>query len=327
MSPSSTWRGVHFRILRDSQAQQLLDVIEELAEVGVNVIIAEVDYSFAFARLQNARYQFREEGIHAPVSQQIARALVQKAKTCGIRLIPEFNCLGHQGINPCRYPLLELHRDFDETPGHENIPTRAWCPQHPGVMPVVLPLIDEIIDVFEADAFHVGMDEVLEIASPLCPRGCSQHNPAELFAGVVKQLHDHVTKKRGLPMLMWGDRLVQQSAIPGANHHEASANGTHEAVHLIPRDIIVCVWRFRSSRDYHGVYPSIRHFLDHGFKVWPAGGWLWENASPFSQHALEVRKQNTDVLGFLCTTWHQITPLKAPISPSICDILPLWENT
>jgi hypothetical protein len=312
-------------MLRDSQAQQLLGVIEELAEVGVNVIIAEVDYSFAFAKAETARYQFREEG-HPPVSQQITKALATKARSCGIRLIPQFNCLGHQGINSCRYPLLELHQDFDETPGHDNIPTRAWCPQHPGVMPVVLPLIDEIIDVFEADAFHVGMDEVLQIASPLCARGCAQNNPAELFAGVVNQLHDHLTKKRGLPMLMWGDRLVPQSAIPGATHHEASANGTHAAIHLIPRDITVCDWRFRSSRDYHGVYPSIRHFLDHGFKVWPAGGWLWENASPFSQHALELRNQTPDVLGFLCTTWNHIAPLKAPTSPSIRDILPLWEN-
>ncbi len=312
-------------MLRESQARQLLGVIEKLADVGVNVIIAEVDYSFAFARPETARYQFREAG-HAPVSQQTAKALLKKARSCGIRLIPEFNCLGHQGINACRYPLLELHRDFDETPGHDDIPTRAWCPQHPGVMPVVLPLIDEIIGVFEADAFHAGMDEVLQIASPLCPRGCAQNNPAELFAGVVNQLHDHLTKKRALPMLMWGDRLVPQSTIPGANDHEASSNGTHGAIHLIPKDIIVCDWRFRKLSDYHGVYPSVRYFLDHGFKVWPAGGWLWENASPFSQHALELRKQNTDVLGFLCTTWNHITPLKAPISPSICDILPLWKN-
>jgi|UniRef100_UPI003782F7AE hypothetical protein len=68
MLPSPTWRGIHFRILRDSQAQQLLGVIEELAEVGVNVIIAEVDYSFAFAKAETARYQFREEGIHPSAS-------------------------------------------------------------------------------------------------------------------------------------------------------------------------------------------------------------------------------------------------------------------
>ncbi|MCX6876220.1 MAG: family 20 glycosylhydrolase [Verrucomicrobia bacterium] len=320
-------RGVHFRVLRDSLAQQLIDEIPNLARRGVNVIVVEIDYSFEFARPENRPYCYKEEGKDA-VSQHRAEALVRQARENGIRLIPEFNCLGHQGINTSIYPLLALNPDFDETPGYPNIPTRAWCPRHPGVMPVVLGLIDEIIDVFQADAIHVGMEEVLEISSPLCPRGCMHYHPAELFAGVVMDLHTHIVWRRGLEMLMWGDRLLDIRYQPGANVHDASANWTHRAISLIPtKQVVICDWHYNlppgNPRDR---YPSIQRFLDHGFKVWPTCGTQPSSAKPFSDYSRCMREQNPDVLGFLCTTWNVIAfPGAADTSP-IKEIIPDWKE-
>lgn len=327
MTPSTTWRGVHLILHRESQAQDLLKALKPLADIGVNVVIVEVDYCMAFTKEENRLYTFREEG-KPPVSKKTAGDLVDEAREVGIRLIPQFDCLGHQGFHDPPLPLLHNNPSFEEPrmPGGDeyNLP-RSWCALHPDVMPVVLRLIDEIIDVFNADAFHVGMDEVMRIASPACPR-CAHHDPGELLAGVVKQLHAHITGEKGLPMLMWGDRLVPQSAIPGANRNEASDNGTHTAIDLISKDIVICDWRYRSFDEYQRAYPSVGYFLSHGFKIWPSGGWKCKNVKSFHEHALALRKETTDVVGFLCTTWDKIAIADAASSPSIRDVLPTWKN-
>ena len=79
-------------------------------------------------------------------------------------------------------------------------------------------MMDELIDAFEADAFHVGMDEVLVIASKQCPR-CNDKTPAEAFAKAVNDYHRHLVEEKKVTMLMWGDRLID------ANVHEAMTAG------------------------------------------------------------------------------------------------------
>ena len=108
------------------------------------------------------------------VSKASAHRLAQAARANGIRLIPQINCLGHQSWSSNTLPLLVKYPQFDETPGmypnNKDIYCRSWCPQNPEVNKVVFALADEMIDAFEADAFHVGMDEVFIVGSDYCPR-------------------------------------------------------------------------------------------------------------------------------------------------------------
>lgn len=53
---------------------------------------------------------------------------------------------------------------------------------NPEVWRVVFELIDEIIDAFNADALHVGMDEVFLLGSEQSP-STKAKDPAMLFAG------------------------------------------------------------------------------------------------------------------------------------------------
>jgi N-acetyl-beta-hexosaminidase len=82
---------------------------------------------------------------------------------------------------------------------------RSLCPRHPKVKQVVCDLIDEMLDAFGADAFHVGCDEVFEIGH--CPR-CKGIANAVLFADWINTLYGHIVGKRKAEMLMWSDRLA-----------------------------------------------------------------------------------------------------------------------
>ncbi len=292
---TSTWLGLHVLIGADAQCAELAQQVPALAALGVNVLIPEVNYAYAYTSYPELR------GPDA-ITAEHAHALARVCRDHGVRLIPQLQCLGHQSWAGMTFALLTQYPDFDETPGqfpnNEGIYCRSWCPQHPGVNPIVFSLMDELLEVFEADALHVGADEVFLIASEHCPR-CHGHDPAALFAQAVNDYHAHLVGKRGVEMLLWGDRLLD-AATTGYGLWEASENGTHPAVALIPKDIIICDWHYELRPDY----PSVPFFQEQGFRVWPAG---WKNVEAAGA-LMDYAAQNASarMLGYLCTTWGEV---------------------
>lgn len=308
------WRGVHLSAGNDGQVETLAAELPRLAGLGVNVIILEVNYDFQF---RSHPEMAPPQGISAPC----ARALAEAARQHGIRLIPQLNCLGHQSWSKTTGRLLEKHPEFDETPGqfpeNKGIYCRSWCPQNPEVNPFVFALIDELCEAFQADAFHVGMDEVFLIASEYCPR-CRGGDPARLFAKAVNDLHSHIVAERKLEMLMWGDRLLDSKAL-GYSEWEAASNGTAPALGLIPSDIILCDWHYGEQT----AYPSVPLLLQKGFRVWPSG---WQPLKATRAFSAFARKQNDKrLLGYLCTTWGKVRIAAIAQWPPVTEVLPAWK--
>jgi hypothetical protein len=296
-SAAKAWRGVHVMAWGlaggpDGLAPLKEAVAKVLAPGGVNVIVLEVGYNYEYQshpELRQTKYITKAE----------ARDLARFCRARGIRVIPQLNCLGHQSWRNTLYPLLAQYREFEEPPdsppGKRWTELRSWCPLHPGVNPVVFALMDELIDAFEADAFHVGMDEVLVIASKNCPR-CKDQTAAEVFAKAVNDYHRHLVDEKKLTMLMWGDRLID-ARVTKYDGWSASNNGTPAAVDLIPKDIVICDWHYGRRADY----PSLRYFQDKGFRVWPAG---WDNVAATRALIQCARRDATDrMLGHLSTSW------------------------
>ena len=311
---NAVWRGVHLLVNNDQQITALKEQLPKLATVGVNALILEVNYNFEFKS---------HPELSAPGGVKVANAreLTAAARTLGIRLIPQFNCLGHQSWSKTTLPLLIKYPEFDETPGqfpgNTNIYCRSWCPQHPGVNKVVFALMDELVDAFEADAFHVGMDEVFLIASEHCPR-CKAGDPAKLFAKAVNDLHAHIVGKRKLEMLMWGDRLLDAKAMKGGEW-EYAKNGTAGAVDLIPKDIVICDWHYEKQANY----PSVPFLLEKGFRVWPSSWQPLAGAKAFSAFSRE--QKSARLVGFLCTVWGKVKIDTVTEWPPVVEVLAEWK--
>lgn len=290
--PARPWLGLHVSVHGDAPAAALIEELPELARAGINTLVIEVGYGFEF----DSHPELRAGGA---LSRAQARRLADACRKNGIRPIPELNCLGHQSWDKHTAPLLTKYPQFDETPGqfpdNKGIYCRSWCPLHPEVNRIVFALMDELIEAFAADAFHVGMDEVFLIGSEHCPR-CKGKDPAELFAKAVNDYHAHLVGQRKIEMLMWGDRLLD-AKVTGYGEWEAARNGTHPAVDRIPKDIILCDWHYGKR----AAYPSIRYFLDKGFRVWPAGWDKVEATEALVDEAL--RQRGPRLLGHLCTVW------------------------
>ena len=194
-SAEAEWRGIHM-MSPGRQGLPLLKraIAEKLAPMGVNVLILEINYGFAF------RSHPELSGGDNALRVEDARDLAETCRKHEVRLVPMFNCLGHQSWAQNTAPLLAKHPELDESPevpkDNKGIYCRSWCPLHPDVNKIVFALIDELIDAFGGDSFHVGMDEVFLVANPNCAR-CKGKNPAELFAKSVNDLHRHIVDLSG----------------------------------------------------------------------------------------------------------------------------------
>jgi hypothetical protein len=242
------------------------------------------------------------------LSLEDVKEIVAACRKAGVRLIPQINLLGHQSWEKNTGSLLRSHPEFDETPGkypeNEGIYCRSYCPLHPRVHDVVFDLIDELAEACEADAFHVGMDEVFLIGEDDCER-CKGKDKAELFAAETVILRDHLSRTNRT-MWMWGDRLLDAETT-GIGKWEASANQTHGALRLIPKDIMICDWH------YERALPTAEHFAVEGFPVLSCP-WRRPDVALAQLQALRsVRAHSTDAIaarmqGVLQTTWGGFGP-------------------
>lgn len=283
-------RGIHVEA-RGRQAVPALErlVTEVTPALGLNYVVLEINGHFAYASHPEAAESH-------PMTREAARRLTRLARDSGVQLVPMYNCLGHQSWGPRVGALLRAHPEFNEAPdldpNAEGFYCMSWCPNHPQVNLLVFDLFDELLDAFDAHAFHVGMDEVFVLGH--CER-CRGTPPSQLFAKAVNDYHEHLVLKRGVEMQLWGDRLLPRAL--GFSHWESSENGTEAAIERISREIVVCDWHYHVMEDY----PSVQYFLEKGFRVWPSG---WKEPAAIRRLIEVCRRHETDrMLGYLATTW------------------------
>ena len=162
-------RGFAIGVPSPERVDDFVDFIEgELVPNNVNTLVLRVDFKYRY----KSHPELRDEDA---LSKSDVRKIVKACRKGNIRLIPQINLLGHQSWQTKITKLIEVYPEFDETPWVELPETYEWpnadglycksyCPLHPGVHDVVFALVDEVVKIFDADAFHAGMDEVFYLS-------------------------------------------------------------------------------------------------------------------------------------------------------------------
>ena len=235
---------------------------DELAPRKVNTLVLLVGYNYqymSYPKLQDSGAMTKKD----------VKKIVEVCKKNGIRIIPDINLLGHQSSGNRINKLLENYPEFDETPhikmpekyvwpNKDNLYCKSYCPRHPEVHKVIFALVDELCDVFEADAFHSGMDEIFYLGDDKCPR-CKGVDKAVLFADEVNLVRNHL-KEKNRELWLWADRFLDGRAT-GLGFWEASYNYTWRAIDMVPKDIVMCDWHYERP-DQTAIY-----FAMNGFRV------------------------------------------------------------
>lgn len=287
-------RGLHVGVSGRGDVALWEDFIRKaLPAEGVNLLVAEVNYSYAYET-------YPQVADAESLSKEDVKRLLAACRDAGVELVPQINCLGHQSSAGRSHGLLRAFPELDERPdipqdaGKEDLYCRSYCPLHPQVHEVLFALIDELAEVCEAEQFHVGMDEVFLIAEEQCPR-CRGKDPAELFAGEVTALHDHLAQS-GQRTWMWGDRFIN-AAEYSTGKWSGSENDTWPAVDAVPNDIVICDWHYTQAHET----PAF--FLGKGFSV-VASPWRDQDVALEELNILRrCRRESDRALGMLQTTW------------------------
>jgi len=307
----SPMRVVHVRVDHASVTDKLCRYIKEgLAPLGITHLVIEFNPGYVFTCFPElSSGDFGKEQ-----AQQVAAA----AREVGIKIIPLFMCLGHQGWRLETSMLLKVYPEFIERPHLpkevEHMPPdlffycHSWCASNDKVYDYVFPMIDEIMADFGADMVHVGMDEVFDLAESTCPR-CSGKTRPFLFARTVNILHDHIVREKGWGMMMWADRLNEAKAF-GYHAWEGDIWDTWKAIDLIPKDIIMADWHYDMNEQG---FRGIERFIEKGFTVLPAAWRKLEQTKFLLKEALKWRDSGKEkgfsgvMAGMMVTSWNRCT--------------------
>jgi hypothetical protein len=308
--------GIHLiNYTNDSALDSLAKLLPEFAKKGINTLFLEIDYNFDFKSHPELRADY------SYITSKAAKKFSEKCKALNIEIVPQFQAIGHQSWEKNTFSLLTVYPELDLTPGafknNEGIYCREWDVTNPRVNEIVFPLILEILEAFDAQGVHLGMDEIFLLDNPLSPNTYGK-DPAKLLAKTINEFHDFLSKKHKKQIYIWGDRLIDAHKF-GYGKWEASANLTHFAIDLIPKDIIICDWHYNSQKNY----PSVDLFLEKGFRVLPCSWNNPEAVKAFIRYSYALKNKN--MMGHLFTTWSDETK-DLPKSPAINQGLEIIKN-
>jgi len=305
-APAMAFRGVHLFIPSEDNmdyAKRLIKYV--ISPMGYNTVIMQVSgglqyhshpkISAAFAEAIQLSKQgkcpnFPHCGIAdgKPITRELLKEYLDYIHSFGIDVIPEVQSLAHVQYITHAYPeIAEIAAketsDAVDTREEDTLPSsyykHDYCPSNPRSYEILFDILDEIIEIFQPKEFvHMGHDEVKEIG--VCPL-CKGKSPAELFAGDVIKIHDHLAEK-GLKMMMWGDMLQPVTKYQ-----------TPPAIDMIPKDIVLLdfIWYFHLDKDIE------ENLLAKGFNV------IFGNvySSHFPRYETRIRKEG--ILGGQISAW------------------------
>ena len=229
---------------------------------------------------------------HVPV---LNRDFFTAAKSLGekhdIAMIPEFKFLTHQ----------EHFLKFTVPHGLYNLTT--YDPNSKLVRSVLEGVLEEIIEILDPPAVHIGHDEVAGItrySKKHFMRDNDEVLPASLFLDSVLYLHSFLSSNN-IQTWMWADMLIESSEapemMPGYFHGDLKGYG--ELLRReIPKDIILFDWHYR---DQGPIYSSISLINRSGFDVVGVVHNDKENIIRFSNQAFDQGAK-----GMMLTTWDAI---------------------
>jgi len=183
------------------------------------------------------------------LTQDEVRSLVAYCRSRGLEVIPECPTFSH-----CDY-LVASHPEIAER-NVELFPDPypdTYCPHHPDTYRLVFDVLEEVIEVFEPQAIHIGHDEAYSVS--ICPQ-CRKTPAPRVYADDVWKIRDFL-KERNLQVYMWGEKLLRAyiNGWPiGGTGRKGHIPRLYPCRDMLPTDITYLHWYFEFGEDHDLVY-------------------------------------------------------------------------
>jgi hypothetical protein len=287
--PDFLRRGVMLDISRGRvpKLDTLLDLAERLADFKINELQLYTEHTFAY---RNYKPVWRNWGALTP---EEIRRLDTRCRELGIDLVPNQNSFGHLRYfleHPPLRKLAEVSQPYEDLSGEFVRRPSTLAPNHPGTIPFLRGLYDELLPNFSSQLFNVGCDETWDLGRGQSKDLCRRNGKGVVYLNFLKRVHREVSKRRKR-MMFWGDIILKYPRL----------------ISRLPKDIIALNWGYEAEHPFareaaQFARSKIPFYICPGTSTWMTLVGRHDNALANLRQAAKAGR-NHGAIGYLITDW------------------------
>ena len=233
--PDFPRRGVMLDISRGRvpKLETLLELVEHLANFKINEFQLYTEHTFAYSKYPSV---WQDWG--ALTGDEI-RQLDERCRQLGIDLVPNQNSFGHLRCfleHPQLKQLAEVSGPYPDYSGEFVRRPSTLAPEHPGTLPFLRGLYDELLPNFSSQFFNVGCDETWDLGRGQSKAICAAKGQGRVYLDFLGKIHREVSA-RGKQMMFWGDIILKYpKLIKRLPHNLIALNWGYENNHPFDRE-------------------------------------------------------------------------------------------
>ncbi|MDD5140758.1 MAG: family 20 glycosylhydrolase [Verrucomicrobiales bacterium] len=287
--PDFARRGVMLDISRGRvpKLETLLDLAEKLSDFKINELQLYTEHTFAYKKHKSV---WQSWGALTAKEIQILDA---RCRELGIDLVPNQNSFGHLRCfleDPRLKKLGELSKPYEaETKDFLRRPT-TLAPNHPGTLPFLRGLYDELLPNFSSQFFNIGGDETWDLGKGQSKKLCEAKGKGRVYFNFLKKLHREVAV-RDKKMMFWGDIILKYPKL----------------IRKLPKNVIALNWGYEANHPFENeaaqfAKAKIPFYVCPGTSTWQTLVGKHDNALANLRSAARAGKK-FGAIGFLNTDW------------------------
>jgi hypothetical protein len=287
--PDFARRGVMLDISRGRvpRLETLLDLAEHLADFKINELQLYTEHTFAYQKYKSV---WKDWGALTAKEVQV---LDRRCRELGIDLVPNQNSFGHLRYfleDPKLKKLAEISSPYEDASREFVRRPTTLAPNHPGTLPFLRGLYDELLPNFSSGLFNIGGDETWDLGKGQSKKLCASKGKGHVYLDFLKKIQCEVSarKKR---MMFWGDIILKYPPL----------------IRDLPKNVIALNWGYEADHPFaqeaaQFAKAKIPFYVCPGTSTWQTLIGKHDNAFANLQAAARAGKKS-DAIGFLNTDW------------------------
>jgi len=302
--------------------ETLLDLAARLADFKINELQLYTEHTFAYRKYKPAWQSW------GALTGDEIRKLDARCRELGIDLVPNQNSFGHLRYfleNPKLKKLGEISEPYEcggDAPSPESGEGAAatfvrrpttLAPNHPGTLPFLRGLYDELLPNFSSRFFNVGCDETWDLGRGQCKKLCDRIGKGRVYLDFLIKIHREVSQ-RGKRMMFWGDiilkypKLIPELAAFGApNTRSALRTPSDAGLETGAPSLIALNWGYEANHPFEKeaaqfAKAKLPFYVCPGTSTWQTSIGRHDNALANLRAAAQAGKK-FGAIGYLNTDW------------------------
>jgi hypothetical protein len=309
--PDFPRRGVMLDISRGRvpKLETLLELVEHLADFKINEFQLYTEHTFAYRH-----YQSVWQSWGALTGEEI-RQLDARCRELGIDLVPNQNSFGHLRYfleHPRIKKLAEVSAPYKDASGEFVRRPSTLAPDHPGALPFLRKLYDELLPNFSSQFFNVGCDETWDLGRGRSKKLCARLGKGRVYLDFLKKIHREVST-RGKRTMFWGDIILKYpKLIPElASFGVPPSGGLRGKPYKPPKggtpNLIALNWGYEANHPFDRetalfAKAKIPFYVCPGTSTWQTLIGRHDNALANLRAAAQAGRRH-GAIGYLITDW------------------------